>query len=474
MSFILDRDSLEDEDIEEIRKTMKISKKDGMVGGLPIKLNCYKVIGDCVYLPLGIAGKYIDLEDGNPNSSISYYKPVIPKPKFAKELLTPETDPSGKKRDQTKVVKEIRRQLDKRYTALVACCTGFGKTTIGTYLMSEVWGRKGCLVLCHLQDVREQWRDSIMQNIRGMSVSLDPKKIITGRDAPDISILGITKFLNFLDKGVKFNHIGMIIIDEMHLCVEATFFNALLRVQPYYLIGMSGTPDRNDGLDKSFELYFGPKKEFIVRKEKKPFKVVKVITGYDVTVQPMIFKGRVCPNWAVLRDSIETNEKRHNFIVDMVKKHPKEKVLIVSYSQTQSTLLHDLLDEIYPGECVLNISGSKKIDKSKRIFVCGMKKSGIGLDIPGLDVMFLVSDTKDNRQIEGRMRDTNVLIYDFVDNYSTLESHFTKHREVWYKKRGATITEMYGPDYNPDNDKRIPKAKTKYDNAPPPRFLSRK
>lgn len=468
MSFVLDLNSLSEEDIEEIRNKMKISKKVGMMGGLPEKLNCYRVdrAEGNVYLPIGTAGDYVDLKEEHPNGSISEYKKIVPEPEFKKRLLTPDSDPSGKRRDQVTVVEEITKQLKKKFSCLVACCTGFGKTTIGTYLMSKVWGRKGCLVLCHLEDVREQWHDSIEENIYGMTVDLDPK-IISKKT--DITILGIAKFINLIKKGVDFSHIGMVIVDEMHLCAEATFFDALLHIQPYYLVGMSGTPDRRDGLDKCFELYFGSKKEFIVRKEKKPFKIVKVLTGYDVEIVPIIVMGKVVPSWSKIRESLEFNEKRHKFIVNLAKRHPTEKILIVSFLKAQSTVLFDMLDELYPGECVLNISGSGKIDKSKRIFICGMKKSGIGLDIPGLQVMIMASDTKDIRQIEGRMRDPNILIYDLVDNYSTLEKHW-QLRKKWYTERSATITEEEGPDYK-GTGKFTKGARNDFT---PPRLLSKK
>lgn len=77
-------------------------------------------------------------------------------------------------------------------------------------------------------------------------------------------------------------------------------------------------------------------------------------------------------------------------------------------------------------------------NKNARINVAGRMKCGVGLNDSELTMAIICSDTKDVRQYEGRIRNTNNIVYHLVDNYKTFENHY-QECETWYKNRGATI-----------------------------------
>ena len=115
----------------------------------------------------------------------------------------------------------------------------------------------------------------------------------------------------------------------------------------------------------------------------------------------------------------------------------KEKIIILSSLTVQSRGIYDkLIDAKESAE--LLIGTKKKWDKTKRILVAGTKKGGVGLNDPSLTMLILASSTKDVRQFEGRIRTTDNLIYDVVDDNRTLEKHWDI-REDWYDERGASI-----------------------------------
>jgi len=88
---------------------------------------------------------------------------------------------------------------------------------------------------------------------------------------------------------------------------------------------------------------------------------------------------------------------------------------------------------------MVKIKSKKKIDTTKyRVLVAGMKKAGIGFNDPTLTMLILATDRRDVIQFEGRIRTTNNIIYDLVDDYKTLETHW-RQRLAWYTKRGAMI-----------------------------------
>ena len=102
-----------------------------------------------------------------------------------------------------------------------------------------------------------------------------------------------------------------------------------------------------------------------------------------------------------------------------------------------ATNIYDYLIE--KGDSVELLIGSKKTwDKTKRVLVAGVKKGGVGLDDPSLTMLIVAADMKNVKQCEGRIRTTNNIVYDVVDDYRTLETHWGM-REKWYLKRGAKI-----------------------------------
>jgi len=60
------------------------------------------------------------------------------------------------------------------------------------------------------------------------------------------------------------------------------------------------------------------------------------------------------------------------------------------------------------------------------------------LDDPSLTMLIVAADMKNVKQCEGRIRTKDNIVYDVVDNYRTLETHWSI-REKWYLKRGAVI-----------------------------------
>ena len=96
--------------------------------------------------------------------------------------------------------------------------------------------------------------------LKGVNIKLDP--------TADVYIVGIRKAS--MMKNEDFVNIGTVIIDEAHIATVTAFTQTLLKFQPRYLIGLSATPDRpSDGLHSIFNFYFGPTKDFIIRREKR-------------------------------------------------------------------------------------------------------------------------------------------------------------------------------------------------------------
>ena len=353
------------------------------------------------------------------------------KVKFVKKLDTSKTDPTGKGREQVDAANEIIKLLRERHTAFLSAPTGFGKTCLGSYFIAEF--KLKTVVITHSVLVKDQWKDEIelftnakVQIVKG-NKPLDPDV--------DVYIIGVIKSRN-MDR-YNFTNIGMVIIDEAHIATSTIFSKSLLKFEPKYLIGLSATPDRNDGLHKLLYIYFGPKKYFVEKKETKNFTVVKYNTSYKPEISYRVIRGKTKIDWNKIRSSLECNKDRQAELAQIAIDHPNDKFLILSFLKKQSNGIYNILEK--KDEDVELLIGNKKTwNKEARILIAGMKKAGEGFNDPNLTMEILASDTKDVRQYEGRLRTTNCVIWDPVDDYITLEKHW-EIRKKWYLERGATI-----------------------------------
>jgi superfamily II DNA or RNA helicase len=378
-----------------------------------------------MYIPLS---QWETLWDEFPSSKDEYPKTNV---KFEGVLYTKETDPKGRGRDQDVVFKEAVSRLKDKHCCFIAAFTGFGKSAMGIYLAA--YFKLKTAVICHSDIIKEQWKEEFerftnakVQIVKGKK-PLDP--------TASIYIMGIQKSSTIPRSWLEV--IGFVIVDEAHICTETAFTASLLRFQPMYIVGFSATPDRNDGLHKLLYMYFGPLNDFICRSEVKNFTVTKYVTQYKPKINYRMVMQKLTLDWNLVMSSLAENEDRQKEIVRIAIKHPKEKIIILSSLKVQSNGIYDKLIEA--GESAeLLIGSKKKWDKSKRILVAGTKKGGVGLNDPSLTMLILASSAKDVRQFEGRIRTTDNLIYDIVDDHKTLEKHW-EMREEWYEERGATI-----------------------------------
>lgn len=429
MAFAIDIDSLNRQLKRKIGKELSVKSKKSLYNPNPKPNYAFASNRNDgkIYLPLGQYSEYLTefphLLEKYPHTNLE----------FVYELYTAETDPKDHGRDQKTVARQAIQQLKSHHTVFIAAFTNYGKTALATYLMC--WSKLKTMVVCHSNILKGQWRDEIVKFTGGSA----HVQIIKGRKGldpnADIYIVGVQKASTLERKDLL--DIGLVIIDEAHICTATAFTKSLLKFQPMYIVGLSATPDRRDGLDSLLYIYFGSPKEFIIREEVKDFTVVKYQTSYQPEVSYTVVYGIVIPDWSKIITSLANIEERWKEIAEIAISHPDNKIIILCDRQKMAKNIYEYLLE--KGDSVEILIGNKqKWDRSKRVLVAGVKKGGIGLNDESLDMLILAADMKDVRQCEGRIRPTENLVYDIVDYYKTFEIHW-KERESWYLKRGAKI-----------------------------------
>jgi len=233
-----------------------------------------------------------------------------------------------------------------------------------------------------------------------------------------------------------FNDIGTVIIDESHLIMAETLSRSLQYVRPRYLIGLTATPYRPDGLDKLLSLYFGNYK--IIRKLWREHTAYKVCTGFKPRIE-YGQNGRV--NWGVVLDSQANDRDRNELVIKLLKYFKDRNILVLTKRISQGEYLIQRLTE--DGEDVTSLIGTnQEFEVTSRILVGTSSKVGTGFDHPKLDALLLAGDVEEYFiQYLGRVfrtKEVVPVIIDLVDNYSVLDKHYQTRRKI-YQDHGGTV-----------------------------------
>lgn len=444
MSFSLRLSSLTSEQRLHILKFFTVRCAVSQYDKNPPQYRCFlaDATTDELKLPLGMWKDYVkDIsigEDFFPNGNLNDFPKMSSGCILTFTLLTADSDPSGRNRDQDVVADVALTRLKEEGSVFIATHTGFGKMALGIYL--SVTLKLKTLIVCHLDVVRNQWPDEYNKFSKNVKIQFIKGKIIDAE--ADVYIVGIKKLANMISSGLDvykdfLSTIGTIIVDEAHISTVTLFTECLLHISPRYLVGLSATPDRNDGLHSLFNLYFGDTKEFITRHEVKDFTVYKLQTKYEPNVRYINIMGETRLDWNEAVRSVEENPALWKEVAELAVKHYTSKIIILCNRNALANGVYNLLVE-WEADVELLIGSKRKYNTKARILVAGIKKGGVGLNDPELTMAIIASDVTDVRQIEGRVRTTNNIIYHLVHNYKTFENHWVDC-EKWYQKRGANI-----------------------------------
>lgn len=430
----------------------------------PQPIYCFKIdqTENKIYLPMGV---WRDVYGDDEKQAFPPTR-IYPSAKFNYnvELFTKETDPK-KYRDQDVVFKEAITRLKKEHTVFLNLPTGFGKSKTAGKIIHELGVTTA--ILSYSENIRTQFYDVLKECSDAKIQYVESGQKI--KKGMDIYIFGSLAAASLNKEDI--DHIGLVVIDEVHQVIETCLTESLFNFQPKYLIGLSATTKRSDGLHKLFELYFGKESEYIYRKEIKNFTICKVNTPFKPDIKYRLYKGKNVLDMVTVANSLAYNNKRNDFIINLIKKHPeriiyvlvdrvynckyvfdKLKTLgidvgIIIGKETKTPQEKEYYDSLTP-EGKKEFNRKKKEEQAKytnkkplieyKVIVSTKQAGGTGIDIKTLDMGIIAFSTNEINQFEGRVRVENCIIYDLVDDLKTLEAQWNK-RKKWYSDKGATI-----------------------------------
>ena len=339
----------------------------------------------------------------------------------------------GQLREQQKDVYENSKELlSKNGYTMLSLPTGFGKTFLSIKLSTVT--KLKTLIIVNKIVLMNQWVESIKKVCPKSKIQV--LKTSSVDDDVDFYIINA---INVSKKPIHFfRDIGTLIVDECHLIMAECLSKCMNYIFPRYVIGLSATPYRTDGMDPLIQLYFG--EDTIVKSLHRKHKVYKVQTDFT-PAYTLTKDGKV--NWGSLLDSQSNDEERNELIIQIVKRYKDRNILILSKRVEQGNFFYNRLKE--ENESVTSLIGKQQeFDHDARILVGTTSKCGTGFDFPKLDCLILASDIQQYYiQALGRVLrrpDVEPIIFDLVDENYILKLHFQRRVEV-YKEIGGTIVE---------------------------------
>jgi superfamily II DNA or RNA helicase len=355
----------------------------------------------------------------------------------------------------------VDKIMKKRFGVLQAP-TGSGKTVIA--IETIVRRNNHTLIVVHTKELMHQWKERLLQftNLQEEDIGL----IGDGKKTFGLVTIGI---INSLQKKqpagtpapYKYcNYFGYVVVDECHRAPSSTFSNFLKTLNTRYMLGLSATPYRRDGLSEVIHFFVGD--------------ILYVIDHIELQEQGHILRASLkviktdfvsevdsINNYHALISELVADKTRNTLIVSEAIKQNRKKKGIVLLVSDRKEHCQTLLSEIPLSEKAVMLTGSTPTKRRQQIIkalndgvynmlVATAQLIGEGTDIADLWSIFLTTpisgtDGKMGKliQVIGRIvriaeGKDKALIVDFDDPCWMLKGSFGKRMRT-YKEMGVKI-----------------------------------
>jgi superfamily II DNA or RNA helicase len=281
--------------------------------------------------------------------------------------------------------------LPKRFGILEAG-TGSGKTVMAISIIAS--RKQPTLIIVHTKELLYQWQERLKTFLK-----IDCGLIGDGLfDVQPVTVGIVNTVGKRIDKlKDKFGHL---IVDECHRVPASLFKNVVDQIPCRYLLGLSATPYRNDGLEDIIGWYMGTHRITI---DPHILKEVGAILVPDIIIRETTFGYRSKKSdYQTLLSELINDKIRNNMIINDIRKEAKignislvvsdriehlctlaEKLKIKSAILTGGTkpeIRKEVIQQLSQGEIKILLSTSQLI--------------GEGFDCPGLTNLFITMPIK--------------------------------------------------------------------------------
>ena len=375
------------------------------------------------------------------------------------------------RKDQMKAVEEVF----KHEMGVLVAPPGVGKTVMGCYLIAQ--RKVSTLIIVHRRTLMEQWRQRLSSFL-----DIDPQEIgvYEGKKRTPggkVDIAMVQTMTNMQDADEHLSRYGQVIIDEGHHIPAVSFESLLKKIPAKYILGLTATPMRKDGLQPIIFMQCGP-----IRCEMEEYGAKSLIKTAIIKETHFQLKTtrRQLPIHEIWDQLIKCPERLDIIAKDIDQGIQKNgRILILSDRKEHLALLACAIKRRTKAEQLILIGDmnekqrEKVFEKIKNLTINDKPfyllstgpLIGEGIDLPMLDRLVLAMPFS----YEGRLKQfigrihrpfknkKNVYLYDYFDENMGLTVSMIKNRIKAYKKMGYTIKhsnlknayKLHDPSYFP-------------------------
>jgi len=308
--------------------------------------------------------------------------------------------------------------------------TGSGKTVMALYLIAK--RKQPCLIVVHTRELLNQWVDRIETFLQ---IPADEIGVIGNgnKRIGDKITVGLIQTLYKCAHEVK-PYIGYLIVDECHRTPSRTFTEAVTAFDSHYMLGLSATPWRRDGLSRLIYWHLGDviheiKQDHLIESgDILQAEIITRKTGFDTRLD-------ASEEYSRMLSELTRDPQRNNQIVQDVAREANNGggiCLVLSDRKAHCEAIQMLLNargvkaELLTGE----VPGKEREDIVTRlneglvkVLIATGQLIGEGFDCKGLSTLFLTTPIKFNGRVIqylGRVLrpapgKDKAKVYDYVD-----------------------------------------------------------
>lgn len=279
--------------------------------------------------------------------------------------------------------------------------------------------------------------------------------------------------------------IGLVIYDEIHNSATKMFSNCFLKFSPPYIIGLSATPLRSDGLHRMFDYYVGETMYEDNFEYKNDIRLCVTYISpscknednneYGLVYNRKGFGGKMIADHNKILKTIVENDVRNNMIVNWIlrlkRKHPQYKPLIVSVRVNHLRFLKREIEKSDLNvKCGLIIGNRSKDEceeaKRKDVLLGVYNCVKDAFNVPDINALLFATSVKNEtivdektgkqtekiRQLIGRAgrkkHDVPVQIMHIVDKFGYFPAHYKSCISYYKSNENIKFQSFYinGPD----------------------------
>lgn len=334
-----------------------------------------------------------------------------------------------------------------------------GKTVVGLSTIARAGQRS--LVIVNTQNLADQWARRAEEHLGHTPVLLGDEESFCARHP---LVIATAQMLwarrSWLDDISWWDSFGLVLEDEVHHVSAQTHYDIVHRFRARHRLGLSATPDKDNGYFDSVLAAMGDVVHFTTKADMRESgrlvmpEIYVVKTGFEFE-----FNGRNPNSYNELLDAVIDDAHRNKLIVDNIVRHADRAQLVLSMRLGHLDTLRELCaDAGMSRDRLWMLTGNEdaaerakvQADAEKgRCVIFASQVADEGADIPRLDTLHLACPGRNAKTITqrlGRVERThpekrNVLVYDYADwRCNVTRGQFNHRLRQVYLREGYPVT----------------------------------